>query len=128
VVLEGFLEGLKQVLKCFASKRRSRGASHYGRGVERTSDKLPLREQGRSPLKYINCRLCISFERKVCLVEENLSAIFMETQTLIEWTIFGAKTLKKCCHIDVLKALGHWPLASSVKAERTNFGSPPIKL
>jgi hypothetical protein len=41
---------------------------------------------------------------------------------------FGAKTPKKCCHVDILEALVCWPLDSSVKAERTNFGSPPIKL
>jgi hypothetical protein len=30
------------------------------------------RGQGRSPLKYINCRLCIGLERKVCLLEKKL--------------------------------------------------------
>jgi hypothetical protein len=49
-----------------------RGVSHYSRGVERTSDKFPLRRQGRSPLKYVNCRLCISLERKVCPLKESL--------------------------------------------------------
>jgi hypothetical protein len=30
------------------------------------------RGQGRSSLKYTNIRLCISLERKVCLLEESL--------------------------------------------------------
>jgi hypothetical protein len=40
----------------------------------------------------------------------------------------GAKTFKKCCHVGILEVVVHWPLASSVKAEWTNFCSPPIKL
>jgi hypothetical protein len=72
-----------------------RGASYYSRGVERTSNKLPLRGQGRSPLKYMNCKLCISLERKVCLVEENLSTIFMETQTLLKCTNFWRQNSQK---------------------------------
>jgi hypothetical protein len=40
----------------------------------------------------------------------------------------GAKTHKKCCHVDVLKGVVLWPLASSMKTERTNFFSPPITL
>jgi hypothetical protein len=45
-----------------------RGASHYGCRIKRILDKLPLRGQGRSPLKYTNCRVCISLEKKVCLL------------------------------------------------------------
>jgi hypothetical protein len=41
---------------------------------------------------------------------------------------FGAKTPNKCCHVDVLEAFVRWPLASSVKAKQTKFGSPPIRL
>jgi hypothetical protein len=32
------------------------------------------REQGRSPLQYTNCRLCISLERKVYPLEESLES------------------------------------------------------
>jgi hypothetical protein len=49
-----------------------RGASHNGREVERTLDKLSLRRQGRSSLKYKNYRLCISLERNVYPLMESL--------------------------------------------------------
>jgi hypothetical protein len=49
-----------------------KSASHYNRGVERTLDKLPSRGQGRSPLKYINCRLFISLERNFCSLVKSL--------------------------------------------------------
>jgi hypothetical protein len=41
---------------------------------------------------------------------------------------FGTQTPKKYSHANVLEALVHWLLAFSVKAEQTNFDSPPIKL
>jgi hypothetical protein len=44
--------------------RKIRAASYYRHEVERTLNKLSLREQGRSPLKYTNCRLCIRLEEK----------------------------------------------------------------
>jgi hypothetical protein len=50
-----------------------RGTSHYGRGVERTLYKLPSRQKGRSPIKYTNCRVCISLEIKFCLLKESLA-------------------------------------------------------
>jgi hypothetical protein len=40
-----------------------KSASHYGRCVELTSDKLPMRE-GRSLLRYTNCGVCISLIKK----------------------------------------------------------------
>jgi hypothetical protein len=106
-----------------------RGASYYGCGVERTSEKLPLRRQGRSPLKYINYRRCISLEEKkfVCLTTVWVFITIVDNFSSTGQT-FGPKNPKKCCHVDVLKILVYWPLASSVKAERTNFGSPPNKL
>jgi hypothetical protein len=48
------------------------GDSHYGSWLESTLDKLSPGEQGRSPLKYMNCGLCISLERKVYPLEESL--------------------------------------------------------
>jgi hypothetical protein len=42
-----------------------RGASHYGRGIEMTLDKLCLRRQDIIPLKYINCGVCISLEKNL---------------------------------------------------------------
>jgi hypothetical protein len=49
-----------------------RGTSQNGHKIERTSDKLSLRGQGRSPLKYTNCELCISLEKKICPLKESL--------------------------------------------------------
>jgi hypothetical protein len=40
----------------------------------------------------------------------------------------GAKTSKKCSHVGFLESIIRWPLAHSVRAQRTNFCSPPIKL
>jgi hypothetical protein len=58
---------------CKKSKKLGlRGASYYGRQVERTLYKLSSRRQGRSPLNYINCRLCITLGRKVFLLKESL--------------------------------------------------------
>jgi hypothetical protein len=40
--------------------------THYGHRVERDLKKLPSRRQGRSPLKYTNCGVCIlSLGKKV---------------------------------------------------------------
>jgi hypothetical protein len=40
----------------------------------------------------------------------------------------GAKTQEKCCRINIFEGVVFWPLASNVKAQRTNFCSQPIKL
>jgi hypothetical protein len=48
------------------------GALYYSRWVEKTSNKLPSREQGGSPLKYTNYGVCISLERKVCPLKGSL--------------------------------------------------------
>jgi hypothetical protein len=40
----------------------------------------------------------------------------------------GTKTSKRCCHVGVLKAVIHWLLTFSVKAQWTKFCLPPIKL
>jgi hypothetical protein len=48
------------------------GASHYGRQVEKTLDKLSSKGQGGNPLKYTNCKLCIGLDRKICPLEEIL--------------------------------------------------------
>ena len=113
-------------MSSYEDMQRLRGASHYSCGIKRILDKLPTRGQGRSPLKYINCRLWIILERKVCLVEEKLSAIFMEIQTLLKWTNFWCQNFQKmlsCRHFG-----SPCLLAYSMKAKRTNFGSLLIKL
>jgi hypothetical protein len=40
----------------------------------------------------------------------------------------GAKTLRKWCHVGILEGIFFWATASRVKAQRTNYRSPPIKL
>jgi hypothetical protein len=55
-----------------------------------------------------------------------LSAIIIEIQTLLKQTNFWCQNSQKvmpCRHFG-----GPCPLASSVKAEQIDFGSPPIKL
>jgi hypothetical protein len=105
-----------------------KGTAHYSHGVERTLDKLSSKGQGRSPLKYTNCKLHISLERNFfrssrVWVSKNIEDKFSSTGQSL-----GAKPPKKCYHVGILEAVVHWPLASSVKAKRTNFCSPPIKL
>jgi hypothetical protein len=103
-----------------------RGASHNGRRVKRTMDKLSSRGQGRSSLKYTNCGPYISLERKVCLFKESLDfhqccrhTFFLQTNS---WRQNYQKVLSR------KNFGGHCLLASSVKAEQTIFCSPPIKL
>jgi hypothetical protein len=72
-----------------------RGASHYGRGVKKTSDKLPSREQGRSPLKYINYKFYISLERKVCLLKESLGFHKYCGHVFLHWTNFWHQNSQK---------------------------------
>jgi hypothetical protein len=61
------------------------GALHtMAMGVERTLYKLPLK--GGSPLKYTNCGVCISLERKVCPLEESLGFHKYCKQTFLHQT------------------------------------------
>jgi hypothetical protein len=79
----------------FLSFKVLRDASYYGCWIQGTMDELPLREQGRSPLKYTNCVVCVCLERKVCLLRrvwvsiKSMDKLFSTRQT------FGAKTPKK---------------------------------
>ena len=38
------------------------------------------------------------------------------------------KSAKKCCHVGILEAFQLWTLGTSVKAERLDSCTPPIKL
>jgi hypothetical protein len=105
-----------------------RGASYYGRGVERTSNKLPSRGQGRSLLKYINCRICISLERKVCPLKESLGFHKYYRQVFFHRTNFWCQNSQKVMPCRCSGVLFRWPLAFSMKAKRTKFRSSPIKL
>jgi hypothetical protein len=82
-----------QKIESYANMREShldtqnslvRDALHCSHQVERTLDKLSLREHGRSPSNIAN----------------KLSS---NGQTL------GTKTYKKCCHIDILEHVLFWP-------------------
>jgi hypothetical protein len=107
-----------------------RGPSHYGCCVKSTLDKLFSRRQGSSPLKYTNSGDGISLKRIVCLFEENLSFHLYLGQTFFHRTNSWCQNSQKCYHIDILKgvAFGQRPTAFSIKAQQTNFCSPPIKL
>jgi hypothetical protein len=60
-----------------------------GHRVERTLD------NGRSPLKYTNCRLYISLERKVCLLDESLDFHKYCGQLFFYWTNFWHQNSQK---------------------------------
>jgi hypothetical protein len=62
--------------------RNLRGASHYGHWVERTLDELPLRGQGRSPLIYTNCGVCLCLEKKFVLLRRVWVSINIEDKLL----------------------------------------------
>jgi hypothetical protein len=105
-----------------------RGGSQFGHQVKRALDKLSSRGQCRSPLKYTNCRLCISLERKVCPLEVSLGFHKYCAQVFSHRTNSWCQTSKKCYHVGIMEAIVHWLLDCSVKAEWTNFYSPPIKV
>jgi hypothetical protein len=86
----------------------------------------PWTRRGTSPLKYTNCRLCTSLERKVYPLKKSLDFHKYCEQVFLHRTNFWHQNSQKvlpCRHFG-----GLYLLPSSVKAERTNFCSPPIKL
>jgi hypothetical protein len=94
--------------------------------VKRTLDKLSSRGQGRSPLKYINYRLCISLERIICLLEESLGFHKYCGQVFLHQTNSWRQNSQK---VPPYRHFGGCCLLPfSVKAEWTNFCSTPIKL
>jgi hypothetical protein len=67
---------------------------HQNYWIEGTLDKLPLRGQGRSSLKYSNCRVCINLEEKVdppkrVWISINIMEFFLFTRQT-----FGSKSHK----------------------------------
>jgi hypothetical protein len=68
----------------------------------------------------MNCRVCISLERKVCHLEGSLGSINVVQNLSPTDQTLGAKTHKRCCHIGVLVGIVLWQLASSVMAQKTN--------
>jgi hypothetical protein len=106
------------------------GASPFNLGVERTLDKLPSRGLYRSPLKYINCEVCISLEGKVCPFKKSLDSHKYHGQTFSQRTNSwrqNSQNVLPCKH-SLLGGILFWPLAFSVKVEQTNFCSLPITL
>jgi hypothetical protein len=98
------------------------------RQVKRTWDIFPLKGQGTSSLKYINCGICINLEREVCPLKGNWVSIDIVNKLLSTGQILGANTHKKCYYVGNLKDIVLWSLAFSVKAQKTNFYFWPIKL
>jgi hypothetical protein len=66
--------------------------------VERTSGKFSSQGQGRGLLKYTNYGVCISLEKKLCLLE-SLGFHKYCGQTFFHQTNFWHQTHKKCCHV-----------------------------
>jgi hypothetical protein len=87
-----------------------RGASHYDHEVERSLHKLPSRGKGISPLKYTNCEVCISLERKACPLKESLDFHKQREQTFLHCTnslcqksqkLLPYKHFRGCCPLAV---------------------------
>jgi hypothetical protein len=83
---------------------RFRGASHNSRG--KTLDKLPFRRQGKSPLKYANYGVCISLERKFCLLEESLGSYEYRGWIFFHWTNSWSQNSQKVLPYRYFG--GHW--------------------
>jgi hypothetical protein len=63
------------------------GAPHYSYWVVRTLETLPLRGQGRNPLKYVDCGVFISLEKKeVCPLKKSLGFHSPLGQAFLRWT------------------------------------------
>ena len=74
-----------------------------------------MRRQGRSPLKYTNCGVCISLEKKVCLLEESLISINIEDKLSFAVQTLGTKTHKKFCHVNIKEGVV-WRLGRQIFA------------
>jgi hypothetical protein len=83
-------------------------------------DKLPLRGQARSPLKYSNCGVCSCVGRSVWEEVCPLGTNFCPPGLTL-----GAKT---CGHVGILEGVVLWLMDSVVKSECINFCTLPIKL
>jgi hypothetical protein len=73
--------------------------------VENSLDKLSLRGQGRNTLKHTNSGVCISLERKVYLLEENLGFHEYCRQTFLHMTNSWRQNSQKvlpCGHFEGL--------------------------
>jgi hypothetical protein len=95
-----------------------KAASYGGRPRERPLPKLPiyLAERRNSWSYSSSSRSQFGFLFLSC------------PNSWLRGETFGTKTPKKCYHVDNLVGILLWATASRVKAQRTNFHSPPIKL
>ena len=104
-----------------------RGASYYGHQVQRTLDKLPLRGQGKSSLKYTLWSLH-KFGIKVCYLEKSLGFHNYGGQTILHQANSWHQNSQKALPCRNIRGIVLWPLAFNVKAKQTNFCSPSITL
>jgi hypothetical protein len=84
-----------------------KGASHFFHQVERALDKLASRRQGWSSLKYPIYGVCISLERKICPLEEDLGFHYFYGQAFVYRSNL-LKTHKNYCHISILECIVLW--------------------
>jgi hypothetical protein len=69
-----------------------------------------LKKQDKSPLKYANCGVCKSLEKKfVWLRRVWISIHIVDKLSSIGQTL-GVETPKKWCHVSILKTIVYWLL------------------
>ena len=108
-----------------------RGSLHCATQAERLLPKLLSRGEWRSPLKYIMsifCQILSISLKKFGLSTRIWVSILSVPKFLLRVQTLGAKSAKKYCHVGILKAFHLWTLCTSVKAERLDSHSLPIKL
>jgi hypothetical protein len=131
VLYNGFLQIYKfrSIFRQLGAKEYIlRGTLHYNHWVKRTLDKLSLKRQGRSPLKYTNYGVCISVEKKFVHLRKVWVSINIVDKLCSTEQTLGAKTYKKCHHVGILEVVFLYLLTFNVKPTRSNFCSLPIKL
>ena len=97
-----------------------RASTHLAGQTERLNPKLLSRGEDKSPLKYIISVFLSDFEyfikKKFGLLTRVWISILGRPKLLSRGQTLGAKSAKKCCHVDTLEAFHLWSLATSVKA------------
>jgi hypothetical protein len=124
VLYNGFLQIYKfrSIFRQLGAKEYIlRGTLHYNHWVKRTLDKLSLKRQGRSPLKYTNYGVCISVEKKFVHLRKVWVSINIVDKLCSTEQTLGAKTYKKCYHVGILEGVIFWPLAFSAKLSGQTF-------
>ena len=76
-----------------------------------------LKKQDKSPLKYANCGVCISLEKKFVWLRRVWISIHVVDKLSSIGQTLGVETPKKWCHVNILKTIVYWLLAFGVKTQ-----------